>query len=85
MVRHDPLTRALVQLWCEQLRQRRLERGITLAEMERRLGYTRLMIRQWENGVHIPRLDGLVRWAEELDFDLQMVDNQVIEEDREEE
>lgn len=83
MVRRDPFSTAMIKVWCARLRQRRLDRGITLAEMEKRLGFTRLMIRQWEHALHIPRLEALMVWAEQLDFALELTDVQIIDDGEE--
>ncbi len=54
------------------LRQRRIERGITLSELARRLNTSKSTLSAWEKGLAEPRSRGLVRWASALGVEVRV-------------
>ncbi len=54
------------------LRQKRIERGITLSELARRLNTSKSTLSAWEKGLAEPRSRGLVRWASALGVEVRV-------------
>lgn len=52
------------------IRAARKSRGLTQAQLARRLEMESLNISRWERGMVVPRAENLVRLADELGYDL---------------
>ena len=46
---------------CEHIRELRLQRGMTQVELANRLGVSKSVVSSYENGVHLPPYDILIR------------------------
>ena len=57
---------------CARLRQARLDRGWSLAEVAARTGFYLQQIGGWETGVFTPSLDVLDRWAAAFDLVVEL-------------
>jgi transcriptional regulator with XRE-family HTH domain len=74
-VKRDPYASALARTWVAQLVQEREKRGITVAQLASTLGCSHANVREWEIGEHMPRVETLIRWAEALGRELQLVES----------
>ena len=46
---------------CEHIRELRIQRGITQVDLAKRLGVSKSVVSSYENGVHLPPYDILIR------------------------
>ena len=46
---------------CEHIRELRLQRGMTQVDLAKRLGVSKSVVSSYENGVHLPPYDILIR------------------------
>ncbi len=54
------------------LRQKRIERGISMSELARMINTSKSTLSAWENGLAEPRSRGLVKWASALGVELRV-------------
>lgn len=64
-----PANSVLVNIFCENVRRLRMQRGVTQAEMANRLGVTQATYSRLESGVRTPDLPVLGNIAEALGVD----------------
>lgn len=58
---------------CKELRNIRMSKDLTRKDVEKLSGYSEFSITDWENGDRLPRLRGLIDWANSLGYELKLV------------
>lgn len=52
------------------LKQRRIEAGLTLAELNTHMGFPNRTLQEWESGIRLPTVFHLCCWAHALSLDI---------------
>lgn len=64
---------SLISVWAAYLTLRRVQLGLTQEQLAAETGFTGGQISKWENGVNVPDLATLIRWADGLGMDVELV------------
>ena len=57
----------MVEIFCERLKNLRIEKGLTQPQLAEKIGVSNGMISFWENGVHEPTVAYVIKLAKVLE------------------
>jgi ribosome-binding protein aMBF1 (putative translation factor) len=72
-MKRDPYTTGLVGIWTAQLKREREKLGLSIAALAEIIGCSWALLRAWEAGQRIPRIEWLIRWSEAHKHEFQLV------------